>query len=199
MQHRLPDRYVFNKKLREGAFVCEGEVLENLNAWRRGVDNDTKDFVERCKVVHQFFPALNGIKWKDFPAAMTRARKKVAADDDFIKAKGLTRRFLRMMSEAPSADLLTPDWAWFRYVQCQILAALRIFQKHQGRFPESPGQDFWRCAEHSMLDVVLRDTRPTCGCDSDPRHTDSKHHFCNPPRRGDVVARRLGGRGLTGR
>lgn len=152
-QHRIPDRYVFHKKLREGSFVCEGEVLDNLNAWRTRVEADTKEFVERCQVVHQFFPELNGIEWKDFPAAVTEARKKIATDDDFVRE--IYASFLDEAAppDAPSPGLLTGDWAWFRWVQCQILAALRIFQKHQGRFPETPSSDFLRRAEHSMLDV----------------------------------------------
>ncbi|OGA06853.1 MAG: hypothetical protein A2W68_01310 [Betaproteobacteria bacterium RIFCSPLOWO2_02_64_14] len=152
-QHRIPDRYVFHKKLREGSFSCEGEVLENLNAWRTRVKAETEDFIERCKVVHQFFPELNGIEWKDFPAAVTEARKKIATDDDFVRKIYASFLDEEAPSDAPSPNLLTRDWAWFRWVQCQILAALRIFQKHQGRFPETLSTEFWRRAEHSMLDV----------------------------------------------
>ena len=152
-QHRLPDRYVFNKKLREGVFVCEGEVLENLYAWRTRVDADTKDFVERCTVVHQFFPELNGIEWKDFPAAVSQARRKIATEEDFVREIYASFLDEDAPSDAPSPGVLTPDWAWFRWVQCQILAALRIFQKHQGHFPENLGSEFWCRAEHSMLDV----------------------------------------------
>ena len=152
-QHRFTDRYVFNTKLREGTFVCEGEVLKSLDTWRMQVETDTRDFVERCKVVHKFFPELNGIQWKDFPGAIAQARRKIASDHHFVRE--IYRSFLDEdnQSDAPSADALTPDWAWFRWVQCQILAALRMFQRHQGRFPENPGEDFWRRAEHSMLDV----------------------------------------------
>lgn len=152
-RHSFPYRYLFNKKLREGIFVCEGEVLENLNAWRAQVEADTKDFVERCKVVHQFFPELSGIEWKDFPAATAEARRKIASNQDFVREIYASFLDEDAPSEAPSPDVLTPDWVWFRWVQCQILAALRIFERHQGRFPENPGADFWRRAEHSMLDV----------------------------------------------
>ncbi|MBI4536050.1 MAG: hypothetical protein HY708_07210 [Ignavibacteriae bacterium] len=152
-QHRLPDRYIFHKKLREGTFVCEGEVLENLTAWRAQVEGDTREFVERSKIVHQFFPELNGIEWKEFPAAVGEARRKIAGDHDFVRQ--VYESFLDEDAppDAPAPGALTPEWAWFRWVQCQIIAGLRLFQRYQGRFPEDPSPEFWRRAEHSMLDL----------------------------------------------
>lgn len=151
--HRLPDRFVFHKNLREGTFVCEGEVLKNLTAWRTQAEVDTRDFVERSKIVHQFFPELNGIEWKDFPAAVREARRKIAGDHDFVRQ--VYESFLDEDAppDAPSPGALTPEWAWFRWVQCQIIAGLRLFQRYQGRFPEDPSPEFWRRAEHSMLDL----------------------------------------------
>lgn len=114
---------------------------------------ERKDFVERCKVVHQFFLELSGIEWKDFPAATAEARRKIAFNQDFVREIYASFLDEDAPSEAPSPDVLTPDWAWFRWVQCQIIAALRIFERHQGRFPKNPGADFWRKAEHAMLDI----------------------------------------------
>lgn len=152
-QHQIPDRYIFHDKLREGTFVCEGEVLENLTAWRAQVEGDTRGFVERCKVVHHFFPDLNGIERKDFPAAVAVARRKIAADHDFVRK--IYESFLKEDAppDAPSPGDLTPEWSWFRWVQCQIIAGLRFYQRYQGHFPEELGPEFWRRAEHSMLDV----------------------------------------------
>lgn len=42
IQHQILDRYNFHDKLREGTFVCEGEVLENLTAWRAHVVPDIR-------------------------------------------------------------------------------------------------------------------------------------------------------------
>jgi hypothetical protein len=43
--------------------------------------------------------------------------------------------------------------AWCRWVQCQLLAALRLFARYQGAFPRDAGRQFWTDAEHSMLDI----------------------------------------------
>ena len=152
-QHRFNGRFGFNRKLREGAYVFEGKVLEDLNAWHAQVDADTKDFVERCLAVHNFFPELNGIGWKDFPAAIDAARRKTASEAEFVRKIYASFLGEEASADAPPPHVLSSDWAWFRWVQCQILAALRIFKRYNGRFPENPGTDFWRRAEHSMHDA----------------------------------------------
>ncbi|MBI3015571.1 MAG: hypothetical protein HYY65_11040, partial [Candidatus Tectomicrobia bacterium] len=152
-QHRFNDRYIFNQKLRKGSFVFEGEVLENLNRWRSQVEGDTKKFVDRWLVVHQFFPELNGIEWRDFPAAITKVRQKIALDYDFVRGLYASLLHEDAPPHAPAPATVGPPWAWFRWVQCQVLAALRIFERYGGRLPQNPGPEFWRKAEHSMLDV----------------------------------------------
>ena len=152
-EHRLSDDYVFNRKLREGNYVFEGDVLETLNEWRAQVESDTRDFVTRCLVVHHFFPKLNGIEWKDFPKAIADARRKISSEHNFVRQ--IYALFLKddAPSDALDPGVLDPRWAWFRWVQCQILAALRVFGRYQGQFPANPGARFWRNAEHSMLDI----------------------------------------------
>jgi hypothetical protein len=134
---RIEGAYAFNSKLREGTYVPEGEVLETLNTWRAQVAEDTKSFLQRCQVVYQFFPQLVGIEFRDFPAAVSAARRDVATDESLIRS--IYASFLEESAppNALQAEMLNPQWAWYRWIQCQLLAALRILQRYQGDVPQT--------------------------------------------------------------
>lgn len=151
-RHRIPDTFQFNPKLRDGTYVFEGSVAEDLEAWKRRTADDTKRFVERWSLVHQFFPELNGIEWKAFPSAVQQARIKIATSSDMVR--DIYASFLNedAPKNAPRPDRIAPEWAIFRWVQCHILCALRFFGRYQGKVPDAQGQAFFEKAEHSMLD-----------------------------------------------
>jgi hypothetical protein len=152
VRHKVQDDFPFNSKLRDGSFVFKGEDLRNLEAWKARVAEDTKGFIDRWAIVHQFFPELNGIEWKDFPDAIKAARRKTATDADFIR--NIYASFLEedAPANAPNPDAISPEWAFFRWVQCQILCGLRLFGRYQGKVPDAQGKVFLEKAEHSMLD-----------------------------------------------
>lgn len=151
-RHRIPEAFQFNAKLRNGTFVFEGQVLQDLEAWKKRTAEDTRGFIERWSVVHQFFPELNGIEWRDFPSAVEKARLKIATNAEFVR--GIYASFLDedAPKSAPHPEGISPEWAIFRWVQCQILCALRLFGRYQGRIPDTQGKAFIEKAEHSMLD-----------------------------------------------
>lgn len=153
-QHRVDKhRYAFNQRLRDNTFVPRTEDLEQLTAWQSQVQAETRRFVERCFEVRAFFPELDAIDRAGIPGAVAAARQKVAVSVDVVR--GIYASFLNEAApaDAPRAEQLDPSWALFRWVQCQLLAALRIFGRYQGAIPRDAGQPFWTRAEHSMLDT----------------------------------------------
>lgn len=153
VKDQIPERFVFNRKLREGAYVFEGEVLKHVDEARAEVAQDTKGFSERCMIVHQFFPELSGIEVNRLPAAVSDARRKVASDVQFVRDTYASFIDEHAPAYAPDPAILSPDWAWFRWVQCQILGGLRIFGRYRGSVPADAGAPFWTRIEHTMLDV----------------------------------------------
>ena len=91
------------------------------------------------------------------PGAVFAARRTVATDEGLVR--NIYASFLdeNASSNALQPAVLDPQWAWFRWVQCQLLAALRIFQRYQYRIPDPPTPNVLLKAEHSMhdLDYVL--------------------------------------------
>lgn len=150
----LRQAYRFNTRLGEGTFQFTGEVLQEIDEQKAQIESDTRNFVGRFLTVNQLFPELNGIERNELPNAVKAARKRAASDTDFIK-----KTYASFLNEQnsncgwPSPDLIGENWAFFRWVQCQLIASLRLFERYQGNLPPSPGKGFWTKAEHSMIDT----------------------------------------------
>jgi hypothetical protein len=152
-EHRVRESFVFNAGLRDGTYVAPPEVERTLAQWRADVETDTRSFLHRCQSVHEFFPELIGIEFTDFPAAIADARRRVGVDVELIR-----RIYAGIAAEggaanAPSAAALGPEWFFFRWLQAQLLAALRMFQRYQCRIPDPPSTGVLLRAEHSMHDT----------------------------------------------
>jgi hypothetical protein len=148
--YAIKEDYIFNDGLQNGTFVFKDKINEARRQWQEQVKKRTQDFIDRCLCVHEFFPELNGIPWSDFSEAIAEARRKVAEDHDFVR--NISSRMMELGDnvEPPRLDI---SWAWFRLFQCQLLGALRLFGKWQGKCPKDTGKKFHTNTEHSMLDV----------------------------------------------
>lgn len=153
-RHRIEGACVFNPKLRDGSYIPDGQGLQDLRTWESQVEADARDFLVRCQAIHEFFPELIGVEFREFSAVVASARRSLATD--YGRVRDIYER-LRAEGSVGSPGLppalLGPEWAWFRWVQAHMLAALRIFERYQCRVPESPTPGILRRAEHSMHDV----------------------------------------------
>lgn len=140
----------FNDGLRDGNYVPNGQVLEDLQAWEAEVVGSTQTFLEMSQSVHQFFPELSGIEFRDFPAAIATARQTVATSQDRVMQIFAQLRTQDETSMLPP-EIVGPDWISYRFLQCHLLAALRLFGKHQGNINVTPGVRLR--AEHAMHDL----------------------------------------------
>lgn len=153
-QHVIVGDFQFNSKLRHGVYVPDVGVFQTTKEWEAQVKKDTEDFLIRCGIVHQFFPELNGIEYKNLQSGIDNARKRIAEDYNFVRS--IYKSFLEgraYPSNAPSPELIGPDWAIFRWIQCQILSALRMFGKFQGRIENPVSENVFTRAEHTMHDI----------------------------------------------
>jgi hypothetical protein len=152
-EYAISGTYVFNEKLASGTYEPSAEVLGTLSQWRKTVEAESLAFLERCQSVHQFFPELIGIEFRDFPAAVAAARYKVATDHEFTRSVFAAFDRIDLPAYAPDPKVITASWAWFRWVQCQLMAALRIFERYQCNVPTDPSAKVLTRAEHSMHDT----------------------------------------------
>jgi len=152
-QHVIPGSYIFNAQLRAGTYVPPGNVLATMSTWRAQVQADVKAFLERCQSVHQFFPELVGIEFRDFPAAVADAKDRISNGPDTVRAVYASFDREALPAKAPQPDEIDPSWAWYRWVQCQLFAALRLFERYQCKIPVDPSPGVLERAEHSMHDL----------------------------------------------
>jgi len=149
-RHRIDRRpYAFNRGLRDGSLVLGPEDSAVFARWQTQVDVDTRAFVASSLGIADIFPELAQARGAKLQAAVGAAQHRVATDLDFV------RRIYGAAapSDAPPPHRIGPQWAAFRFFQCRMLAALRVFASYQGALPKQAGPKFWRCAEHSMLDT----------------------------------------------
>ena len=152
----LSVNYQFNRGLRDGTFQFSGDVLEERDRLTVQFQNDAAVFADMYTRVHEFFPEIDAIRFphKEFRCAVEAAKRKVACDTDFVKeVYGSLRDAQTFPSPWPHPDRINGEWAFFRWVQCKVLAALRLYLKHQGSIPPDPGRPFWTKTEHSMVDA----------------------------------------------
>ena len=143
--------FSFNEQLREGVYVPQGEAKRALDDWKVQVAKDTQRFITRCETVKHLFPeiAVN----KDLHAATDDVRERIAEDHDLVRTIYKSFRDEAAPSKAPSPESLNPQWALFRWVQCQILSALRMYRKYQGKIPSAESKNVFTKAEHTMHDI----------------------------------------------
>lgn len=153
VDHRVQHSFVFNAGLRTGTYVAPPEVEQTLARWQAEVDVDTRSFLDRCQSVHEFFPELIGIEFRDFPAAVENARERVAGDIELVRR--IYGSFIgdSSLANAPAPSAIGPEWFLFRWLQSQLLATLRLFARYQCRIPNPPSPAVLCKAEHSMHDA----------------------------------------------
>jgi len=151
--HVLDGTYIFNEKLRTGTYLPPPEVRKTLDEWQAQVNDDAKSFLERCQSVHHFFPELIGIEFRNFPAAVAAAKIRISSNPEEVRRVFSTFERDSLPPGAPHAAEIDAEWAWYRWVQCQVFAALRMFERYQCHVPAAPTPKVLERAEHSMHDL----------------------------------------------
>lgn len=147
----IKGRHIFNEALRDGSYVPTDRVRNDILNWQAEVERATDTFVRMCKSVHHFFPTLNGIQLRELPSAIAMARQAVATDPARLRAIYEEIRGWEALDAKVDGSVLDKQWATFRFLQCHLLAALRIFGRYGGHLPETP--NFRLHAEHCTHDL----------------------------------------------
>jgi hypothetical protein len=152
LQHRIAKSFQFNSRLRDGTFLFQGAYVDELSSLRKDIGIRMQRFINRCFEIQKFFPELSETNTSDISAVLAETRRSIATDMVRVrKAYGLLTAN-HGDERLPDPSLINPGWAWFHWVQTQLVAALRIFARYQGKMPSPVGSKFWDAAEHTMLD-----------------------------------------------
>lgn len=117
---RLPIRFKFNDQLGLGTFNWSGQENRDIAEWDAEFTDDVTGMVNAFAVTHEWFPTLADYKGGQPAAEIERARQSIASDTNMIRdIYGKIRR-----ESFPIAMVLSPAWAFFRWLQVRLLFAI---------------------------------------------------------------------------
>jgi hypothetical protein len=150
--HYFSQPYIFNMRLRLGTYQPPPKVQKTLDEWMAQVKAEAVSFLGLCQSVHQFFPELIDIEFRDFPKAVAAVKTRISSSRDEVRRVYESLRAV-LPNDTPNSQEIDENWALYRWVQCQLFAALRIFERYQCRVPVAPSHKVIERAEHSMHDL----------------------------------------------
>ena len=84
---------------------------------------------------------------------MENAKQEMASSED--KFRQIYGKLLahNAPSNAIEASVIDSSWAYFRWLQVQVIYSLDLLLRYQGRLPQDISPKFWNRIEHEMLDA----------------------------------------------
>lgn len=150
---RVDFSYRFNPGLMDPAYRLEPETQAFLEKQNVETKNDVAEFAERVRVTASLFPDVCTGRDDRREAAKTEAEKTISTDPSAVVA------FYRQLETPdgekpfPPADLVTPSWAIFRWLQANLLIALDLCWRYGARLPDPlVSKGVYQKIEHDMLD-----------------------------------------------
>jgi len=149
---KLDFSYRFNTALLEPAYRLPPETHAALEEQNAEIKNDVAEFAERVRVTASLFPDVSSGSTNRRKAAKAEAEKAISTDQSVIHA--FYRQFDAPGGEKPfpPADLVTPSWAIFRWLQANLLIALDLCWRYGAALPDPLSERLHEKIEHDMLD-----------------------------------------------
>jgi hypothetical protein len=135
----LEGRFIVNAKLSDSLFnsVCPltPEQTQYLSAKETELRARTLDMISIWRSVDRFFPRLRGLKPGGDREAIEEARRVVGNDTTAIRQiyHGICQEWVPpngFPGKLPPADLIGPNWAVYRWLQVNLLAAIDVVSKY---------------------------------------------------------------------
>lgn len=152
--HREELRFRLNPALFEPDYRLPEQAQEAVEEQTAQLKSDVQLFIERAAVVSSFFPdLLNG--------SQTRREGARAEAEKAIAASGALSEFYAALEPPPgerplpSASLVNESWALYRWLQVQLLFAVDLYVRYQGRMPPRFGRVTYEKLEHDVLDAQV--------------------------------------------
>lgn len=160
LTRRLPIRFVFNDKMGAGTFSFSSEQHSDLKEWEAQIEEDGGRLKDCSAVIDGWFPTLSDYKPGQPTDEIDRLRRIVASDADFVRII-----YAQIRHESfPEPDSLTPEWAFFRWVQVQLLTALEYIRRYGPRWTDIQSKEIPQdvADSHYVLAASLAGGFATC-------------------------------------
>lgn len=130
LAHALDLRYRFNPSLRESEYQLPQEAIEGVKENEEQTSQLVESYLKRTNAVAEMFARVTVGSDGERQAALAEIEAEIADPENVM-------RFYRSLgdSELPPADLITIDWATFRFYQTALLFSLHTIHRHRGPIP----------------------------------------------------------------
>lgn len=160
LDRRIPIRFVFNDKMGAGTFSFSSEQHSDLNEWEAQIEEDGSRLKNCAAATDGWFPTLAHYKPGQPTDEIDRLRRIVASDADFVR-----EIYGQIKHESfPEPAFLTPEWAFFRWVQVQLLTALEYIRRYGPRRTDVHSKEIPQdvADSHYMVAACLAGGFATC-------------------------------------
>lgn len=152
--HRIDLPFRFNPRLVDRSYVLPAEAQTTVGELTARLRTDVEGFLDRVEVVPSFFPdLLQG-------SGDERRRAWAEAEAAIVVPRALVPFYAQLEPPSgekplPPAETTTDDWALYRYLQMQMLFALDVYVRYQGRRPDIASPAVYERIEHDVLDAQV--------------------------------------------
>ncbi|HET7675544.1 MAG TPA: hypothetical protein VFL54_08480 [Gammaproteobacteria bacterium] len=152
--HREALRFKFNPALMAPDYILPAAGLQAVEEETARLRADVESFLERASMVPTFFPDL-------LKGSTTQQKSAQAEAEQALAAPGSLMAFYSSLEPPagekplPPAHLVSEDWAVYRYLQVQMLFALDVYVRYQGKLPQPLSGAVYERMEHDVLDAEV--------------------------------------------
>ncbi len=154
-ENREDIRYRFHPDLATGEYAFPEVTKQALDEENCKTHANVVSFVQRAHVIAEVFPTLLSGSDSDKVSAKDEALHIIATDTASVLKFYSALEPPPGEKPLPPAELITPAWALFRWVQIQLLMSLDVFFRYRGKIPEVSALTprWYERIEHDLLDA----------------------------------------------
>jgi hypothetical protein len=147
LAHTLDLRYRFNARLKEPGYQLPQEALDGVVEDEEMTRRLVESYAARTNAIADMFSRVTSGSDNDRQIALADIEAEIADPKKVL-------RFYRSLDDddLPPADLITEDWATFRFYQTALLFSLHTIFRHRGPVPLPLSAKEFERLEHDVHD-----------------------------------------------
>ena len=149
LTHTLDLRYRFNPGLKEPGYLLPQKALDGVAENEYQTRRLVESYVGRTNAVADMFSRVTSGSDNDRLVALAEIEAEISDPENVLQ-------FYRSLDddELPPADLITEDWATFRFYQTALLFSLHTIYRHRGAVPLPLSAREFERLEHDVHDHI---------------------------------------------
>lgn len=148
-------RYRFHPDLATGKYAFPEATMVALEEENSKTHGNVVSFIQRTQVIAEVFPTLLSGSDADRENAKDEAIRIIATDTASVLKFYSALESPPGEKPLPPAEIVTPGWTLFRWVQVQLLMSMDVFFRYRGKIPEPSAltHRWYEKIEHDLLDA----------------------------------------------